>query len=106
MGNVLTATADKDKAFNSYFCSIFTKENLRSLLQASWSTASISDVVIDEDSVFEALGRIDPSKACGPDEIPGRLLKEVHHGLLNHSPDYSTCPCSQGVYHQIGEEPT
>ena len=82
MGSVLTAAADKAKAFNAYFCSIFTKENLsnlphlRSLLQASWSTASISDVVIDEDSVLEALGGIDPSKACGPDEIPGRLLKE------------------------------
>ncbi len=82
MGKVFTAAADKAKVFNSYFCSIFTKENLsnltsrRNLLQASWSTASISDVIIDEDSVSEVLGRIDPSKACGPDEIPGRLLKE------------------------------
>jgi len=68
--------------FNTYFCSIFTKENfsnlahLRNLVQASWSTSSISDVVISEDAVFEVLRRIDPSKTCGPDDIPGLLLKK------------------------------
>ena len=45
-------------------------------MQASWSTSSIDKVVISEDAVFEVLCKIDPSKACGPDDIPGRLLKE------------------------------
>ena len=81
MGNVVTAAVDKAKVFNAYFCSIFTRENssnlahLRNLVQASWSASSISDVVISEDAVFEVLCKIDPNKACGPDDIPGRLLK-------------------------------
>ena len=82
MGNVVTAAVDKAKVFNAYFCSIFTRENfsnlahLRNLVQASWSTSSIDDVVISEDTIFEVLCKIEPSKACGPDDIPGRLLKE------------------------------
>ena len=32
--------------------------------------------MISEDAVFEVLCKIDPSKACGPDDIPGRLFKE------------------------------
>ena len=68
--------------FNGYFWSIFTRENsfnlshLRNHVQASWSTSSIDKVVISEDAVFEVLCKIDPSKACGPDDIPGCLLKE------------------------------
>ena len=45
-------------------------------MQASWSTSSIDELVISEDAVFEVLCKIDPSKACGPDDIPGCLLKE------------------------------
>ena len=82
MGNVVTATVHKAKVLNAYFCSIFTREkfsnlaHLRNLVHASWSTSSIDDVVISEDAVFEVLCKIDPSKACGPDDIPGHLLKE------------------------------
>ena len=77
MSKILTSATDKAEAFNHYFCSIFAKENilnlthLRSLLQATWSSQSISDVVLDENEVYEALCLIDPSKACGSDEIPG-----------------------------------
>ena len=58
MGNVVTAAVDKAKVFNAYFCSTFTRVNfsnltlLRNLMQASWSTSSIDDVVISEDAVF------------------------------------------------------
>ena len=40
------------------------------------STEYIEDMLFSEDEVFKALMSIDPSKACGPDCIPGRLLKE------------------------------
>ena len=49
---------------------------LRSLLWATWSTPSITDIEFDVDEVYKVLCGIDPSKACGPDEIPGRLLRE------------------------------
>ena len=82
MGNVFTAAVDKAKVLNQYFCSVFAKENisnlprLRSLIWPIWSTPSIVDVVFDVDEVYKVLCRIDSSKACGPDEIPGRLLRE------------------------------
>ena len=82
MVNTFTAAMDKAKVFNQYFCSVFAKENisnllrLRSLLWATWSTSSIPDVVFDVDEVYKALCRINPCKACGPDEIPGQLLRE------------------------------
>ena len=82
MGNILTAAVDKAKVFNHYFRSVFAKENisnlprLRSLLWATWSTPSIADIEFDVDEVHKVLCRIDPSKACGPDEILGRLLRE------------------------------
>ena len=50
--------------------------SLTRLLQATWNSESISDAVLDENEVYEALHLIDPSKACGPGEIPGWLLKE------------------------------
>ena len=73
---------DKAKVFNDCFCSVFVKENisnlphLRSLLWATWSIPSIADIKFDVDEVYKVLCGIDPSKACGPDEIPGRLLRE------------------------------
>ena len=100
MGNISTAAVDKAKVFNHYFCSesVFVKENisnlprLRSLL---WAT-SIADIEFDADEVYKVLCGINPSKTCGPDEIPGRLL----------IPNYFPCLCSQDPFLEIGEEPT
>ena len=36
----------------------------------------MSDLVISDDDVYRLLSKIDTSKACGPDEVPGRLLKK------------------------------
>ena len=63
--------------FNHYFCSVFAKEHisnlphLRRLLWVTLSTPSIADGAFDVDEVYKVLCRIDSSKACGPDEIPG-----------------------------------
>ena len=40
------------------------------------STSHIDEVVITEEGVYELLCKIDTSKACGPDEIPGQLLNK------------------------------
>ena len=51
-------------------------ERLRSEQSMLMSTSHIDKVVIIEEDVYELLCKIDTSKACGPDEIPGQLLKE------------------------------
>ena len=50
--------------------------HLRNLLQALWCAQSITDVALDQSDVYEMPCKTDRSKACGPDEIPGRLLRE------------------------------
>ena len=79
---VLTSASDKAVALNSYFCSVFTKETttnlgkLRDVLLQSRSEEIIATVLIGENEVYEELCKINPNKACGPDDIPGRLLKQ------------------------------
>ena len=90
-GQSLSKVADKANAFNHYFTSVFTKENttqLNSLRNTTTSTrhpTSIEVVKFDEDEVYKALCRINPSKSCGPDNIPGRILTkaalEIHEPL-------------------------
>ena len=69
-------------ALNNYFCSVFTKETtnnlgkLRDGLLQSRSEQVIQTLAISENDVYEELCKINPHKACGPDDIPGRILKE------------------------------
>ena len=79
---MLTSDTEKAEAFNAYFSSVFTRESTGCLdrldqeLRATRSADKVKDVVLTEDEVYEELCRIDSSKASGPDEIPGRLLRE------------------------------
>ena len=70
---------DKANVLNQYFASVLTKENnkniekLRTKLIASKTNISIEVVAVVEYKLF---CQTDPTKASGPDGIPGRLLKE------------------------------
>jgi len=81
-GQTLSSLAEKVKAFHAYFLSVFTREDTRNLeplcreLEFSRSTEHVEDMSFSEDEVYNALCLTDPSKACGPDCVPGRLLKE------------------------------
>ena len=53
---------------------------------------TLSDVTINVNEISECLNVLDTSKACGPDGIPSRLLKECHqqiapslYDVFNHS---------------------
>ncbi len=82
VGKTLTSAVDKANALNQYFSSVFTKENWQNLeslkmsLSASRQTISMEQITIVEEDVYKLLSDVDPTKASGPDEIPGRLLKE------------------------------
>ena len=81
-GKVLSSGTEKAQVFSEYFSSVFTSENISHLgrleeeLHTSRSEAEIEEVVLTENEVYEELRRIDPTKASGPDAIPGRLLRE------------------------------
>ena len=78
LGNSVSIT-DKDKAetLNSYFHSVFTQEHLPSPSMGQSPYLPIVDLQIDPEGVAKQLSVLNPQKACGPDELPARVLKEV-----------------------------
>jgi hypothetical protein len=64
-----------------------------------FSSSQLSDITISEEEVAKHLYHLDPSKATGPDGIPGRILKECSAiiapslcSLFNHSLRTGTVP--------------
>ena len=103
--NNRTAKSPKEKAelFNIYFCSVFRPA--KTIINSEESTSSLitssqlSDITISEEEVMHHLSHLDPSKASGPDGIPGRILKECSSviapslcSLFNHSLHSGTVP--------------
>ena len=74
-----TATSDYGKAtlFNDYFFSVFTQSSyvLPPVDELPKPDASLSDIVISESDVFNALTSLDSNKAMGIDRIGPHILK-------------------------------
>ena len=78
--NSTTYTDDLDKAniLNNYFSTVFTKEdtsNLPSMEDSTYSTIDSLNLTVD--GVSNLLHNLEVHKACGPDGISPRLLKET-----------------------------
>ena len=70
-----TTPASKAEALNRTFQSVFTVEDLTSLLTLPEAIhPSIEEITITEPGVFALLSRTDPHKAGGPDNIPAQVL--------------------------------
>ena len=80
-GNKYSLPMEKAEILNKFFDSVFIKEGvhpldkLDKLLMGGSSFQCIDNMTFDEENVFHALVKTDPMKSCGPDEVPGRLLK-------------------------------
>ena len=94
-------SSDKDKAeaLNSYFHSVFTKEKLPIPTKVNSPYNSIPDLMISVQGVHKQLLQLNHNKACGPDEIPSRVLKELAPSIapwlcfiFQQSYDTSTVP--------------
>ena len=75
-----TAFSDKEKAdiLQNQFTSVFTKEPDGDLPDfESRATNYISDIAITTKMVEKKILSLDVNKACGPDEIHPRLIKEL-----------------------------
>ena len=65
--------------FNSYFSAGFQPKSDRTCFEfsdASETVMQISEIQLETNEVYECLRTLDTTKACGPDEIPARILKE------------------------------
>ena len=66
----------------------------------------MSDLVISENDVHKLLSEIDTSKACQPDEFPGRLLKEGAKWIAGPLSKLFSLSLAQESYRRIGHQPT
>ena len=86
-------TIEKAELFNRFFCSVYLKpEDRPSLATLSNPPNALQLIQTSDEEVFKLLKAIDPSKASGPDGLPGRLLKVCANeitpfltGLINMS---------------------
>ena len=75
--NLCTSDKSKAEALISYFYSVFTQEKLPIPTKPTFPYNLISDIDISAHGVHKQLLQLNPRKACGPDEIPARVLKEL-----------------------------
>ena len=77
-----TTPAEKADLFNYYFSSVFTPPSLvvnndiSALSHQHRSVMQMPDMSLSINEVANCLATLDTSKACDPDNIPPRLLKE------------------------------
>ena len=79
-------TTDKDKAetLNEYFQSVFTQEadqNIPDNGNSPYHSTPNIVIHVGIPGVEKQLAALNPSKACGPDELPPKLLKSVAHEI-------------------------
>jgi hypothetical protein len=99
-GKTITSATGKALVLNCYFLSVFTREKTSAIGALRERLAPIvaalylwmKKPLVRKMFIYECLCKIDPSKSCGPDEIPGRLLKEGSSCLANQASHTSFQP--------------
>jgi len=78
-GDTLTSDAQKANALNSFFCSVFTRENLRDMphFELPREMPTLSELTITEDMVYKKIQKLKANKSPGPDGVHPRVLKEL-----------------------------
>ena len=76
----------KAEALNFHFHSVFTKARMAVAIKDHSPYDSIPHLKISTQVVHKQLSQLNPTKACGPDELPARVLKEL-------APSTSSCLC-------------
>ena len=79
-----STTKDRAKAFNDYFYSVFINEShVEDDLPVidEFVNLDLCNIYIEKEEVEKLLKEVNASKAGGPDEIPGRILKECSMSL-------------------------
>lgn len=79
------ASSDRPKAeiLNSFFCSVFTEENMKSVLECKrrQCNTNLCSVNHTKESVLKKMKQLNPSKSPGPDGLHPCFLKELAEEL-------------------------
>ena len=97
---LVSDSASKAKLLLQQFCSVFTRDKGSTLPQIkSPEKPAIGDLTIREEGVAKLLRNLNASKACGPDGIPSKILKNCANTLAspltciyNHSLETGNLP--------------
>ena len=73
---------DKAELFNCYFYDQFSGPSHYNI-DIDWSNDSIFNIDFSQNKVCQILLNINTNKACGPDEIHGKMLKNCTHGMAS-----------------------
>ena len=77
-GKLVTDTEEKANILNQQFQSVFTDETDDNIPDKGTSPhPKMPKITITEAGITKLLSNINPHKACGPDNINGRVLKEL-----------------------------
>ena len=77
-GSSHESSLDKAEVLNQQFQSVFTKEPNSPLPDKGFSPyPTMCNINISVEGIYNLLLNINPHKACGPDQIHGRVLKET-----------------------------
>ena len=71
----------KAEALNDQFSSVFTKTASDKVPLLQQKYPKMSNIHVTEEGVKKLLPCLNTSKACGPDEISPKILKELSHEL-------------------------
>lgn len=76
---IITKPSIKANMLNDFFQSVFSSVPVLNTqpTTAPRSPNRLSEIYLTTSQVYDILSKIDPSKASGPDNLPGRILKEV-----------------------------
>ena len=81
-GKLIDTDQGKAEILNDFFTSVFLKEDLSNMPEVQEACFSqgrhINNISVTVEEVEKKLKELDPNKAQGPDQIPPRVLKELH----------------------------
>ena len=102
-GEWITNDEDKANELNSFFSSVFTKDENDEFPDFSTKTdSSISDIVVTENKVKSLLKKLNISKSTGPDNFHPRFLKETADNISYPITILFNKSLSEGILPVIG----
>jgi len=80
---MITENLNKANAFNHFFSSVFTMEDIVNLPKVSDKSVKqqLGDIAFTHNDVLKLLLNLKPDKSAGPDTVHPRVLKECAHVL-------------------------
>jgi hypothetical protein len=80
-GTVITSDADKATLLNSYFSSVFTKDDDAPLIEHARTTSKLSTINFTEFKVHDAMKEMKNNFSRGPDGVPSVFIRQLSDDL-------------------------